>query len=562
MRFLASLTRTRRPEPGTGARQDDPSDDLTEEQRESVFRRVVLGRWRHAATPSLQEMEHLRQVLPAVLTSDHFPDAEPYRVADVLDALRDGGVAACLRRSGLGLAATDDDATMSLVWLACGEGDGLARLWMVDALGRQVCDAAPDEAARALAVVREHLEMLGLTSRTFAETDVRAIVADVALGPIPHSARSMMRDHEGAVAAHLDGLAALSMGPGWREAHASALQRLGVRALPMRQEPRKEPRQPLPDPDEDFSFSEADDFPVPPPPPPAPPPPGTASVRVVPEGTPFFERHLKPYAALEHALPLLPCADADELADTLASEFPWLAEAVAHVAASQSLRRRGSRPWFAFAPMVLVGSPGAGKTRFLRRLSEIAGIPLTRVNAGGQSGAIEILGHSPTYREAHPSAPVAALAEHAVANPILQLDEVEKFGSSDWNGDPRDALIAMLEPETAQAFRDDFLRVRTDISHVNFAFTANSLGGLPKTLLDRTRVIRAGMPGPEHFDALIDGIVRDVAREHGLETTEAPPLHPRALDAMRRAFRRGTSVRRLKSAVRGALQASAGYAPH
>lgn len=559
MRFLASLTRTRRPEPDTGSRtDDDPSDELTEAQREHVFRRVVLGRWRHSATPSLQEMEHLRQVLPEVLTPEHLPDAGSGRMADIVDALHDGGVAACLRRSGLGLAAGNDDVVMSLVWLACGEGDGLARLWMVDALGQQVCDSPPDEAVRALAVAREHMEMLGLTGRSFSAGNVRAILSDVALGPIPHSARSMMRDHEGAVAAHLDGLAALSMGPGWREAHASALRRLGVRALPLRQETRPA----LPDPDEDFTFSETDDFPVPPPPAPVPPPPGAETVRVVAEGASFSERHLKPYAVLERPLPLLPCADPDALADSLATEFPWLAEAVAHVASSQALRRRGSRPWFAFHPLILVGPPGAGKTRFLRRLSEIGGLPLTRINAGGQSGAIEILGHSPTYREAHASAPVAALAEHGVANPILQLDEVEKFGSSDWNGDPRDALIAMLEPETARAFRDDFLRLQVDISNVNFAFTANSLQGLPSTLLDRARVVRAGMPGPEHFDALVDGIVREVAREHGLEPGEAPPLHPKALTEMRRAFRRGISIRRLKSAVRGALQASAGYAPH
>lgn len=559
MRLLDSLPWRRPAAPvAQDVPEDDFADELTEAQREAVFRRIVLTRWRHSANPSLQEMEHLRQVLPSVLSRDHFVRAESAQLADLNEALRENAcVAACLRRHGLALAHPANDVGMSLAWLACGEGDALARLWMLEPLAGLATTAEDAEAQGAAVALREHMAVLGLGSLSFADHDVRALVRDVAVGPVAHGARSLMQDHDAAVSAHIDGLVALRMGPGWRESHSRALRRLGTRPFP----PRPATPSNLPDPDEDFSFSTTDeeDFPLPSPP---EPPAEAQTLRVVSPAFSASEKHLRRYAALERPLALLSPADPAGLADSLSDEFPWMARPIAHVAGSQALRARGSLPWFAFPPMLLVGPQGAGKTRFARRMAQVAGVPMARVNAAGQSGAIEILGHSPTYREAHPSAPVCAMAEHAVANPVVFIDEIDKFGSSDYNGDPRNALIPMLEAETARAFPDDFLRTEVDISQVGFIFTANSLVGLPKPLLDRLEVFVVGQPGPEHFDAIVGQVVADVAREHGLAPEEMPPLHPRALDAMRKAFARGTSIRRLKGAVAAAMRVSASHAPH
>ena len=542
--------------------REEKIEDLTDDEKEDVYRRVVLSRWRQSATPTMEEIEHLRQVLPQVLHREHFALIEPEQIIELHEALSSGSsVSAAIRHNSLSLGWPHNDVVMSVVWMACGEGDALARFWMVDALARIVLESGGPDGPKALSVLRDHLEVIGLGRISFEEDSVRTLVRDMAIGPVPLDAKRQSPDHDKIVSAYVDGLVAMRMGPGWRESHNRALRRLGVAASVNRLPPTPVDV----DPDEDFGVSFTEDYTPPPPPEPkeaARDERVPRTIQVMKGSASFGEKHLKRYAALERDMPLLECEGVATLGVDLKAEFPWLAGPVDHIARTQALRARGSAPWFNFSPVLIVGPKGIGKTRFARRLAERTRIPVSRINASGRAGAIELLGHSPAYREAHASAPVAALAEHAVANPILFVDELDKFGSSDYNGDPRHALIPMLEPETSRAFPDDFLRTDVDISQVNFIFTANRLDGLPAELLDRMDVFEVGMPGPEHFDGIVAAAIREIAEEHGLAASEMPPMQEAVVEKMRKSFASGTSIRRVKRALKSAVMSSAGYAPH
>jgi len=241
-------------------------------------------------------------------------------------------------------------------------------------------------------------------------------------------------------------------------------------------------------------------------------------------------------------LPLVAVPDLAAVRERLAFEFPYALAMIDRLLADLIGREQAT-----FRPTLLIGPPGAGKSRLVARIAQHLGLGLWRVDATRDAGA-SLGGLDRRWATSEPAHPIMAVARSGTANPLMQIDELEKAATRADHGRLWDALLPMLEPETARTYQDPCFQTEVDISRVSWLATANEVGNLPGPLLDRLRVLEMAAPSQADLEALLGPVLAGIAANRGLDPAFEAPLDGEAVALLRRSWR-GGSVRRLTRLV-------------
>lgn len=207
--------------------------------------------------------------------------------------------------------------------------------------------------------------------------------------------------------------------------------------------------------------------------------------------------------------------------DSLYDSCPNFSEVVDDLKKYLALAVSGNEP-LQFTPMLLLGEPGIGKTHFAKCLAEALGTGYEYVPMSSLTAGWILSGASSQWSNAKPGKVANALVSGDYANPLMVLDEVDKAGG-DSRYDPMGALYGLLERDTARAFKDEFIEVEMDASHILWVSTANDDRTLPEPILNRMNVYEVPRPSEEDAYRIACRLYREIVSAHDWGFPEEPP---------------------------------------
>lgn len=250
---------------------------------------------------------------------------------------------------------------------------------------------------------------------------------------------------------------------------------------------------------------------------------------------------------VNEALPLVLTPPLHAVRSALLFEFPYATEAI-----DFALADLVGRITVRLGPVLFLGEPGGGKSRFARRLGELLGVSVWRTDAS-RADSSAFGGTDRRWNSAEPCHPLLAVAQGGTANPFVLVDEIDKSPTRNDSGRLWDCLLGFLELETSARYPDPALQTNLDLSHISYIATANSLDPLPFPIRDRFRVVHFPKPTSADLEALLPAIISDLAKERSLDLSWFPALDGFELTVAARSWR-GGSVRRLRRIIEAILR--------
>jgi ATP-dependent Lon protease len=209
-----------------------------------------------------------------------------------------------------------------------------------------------------------------------------------------------------------------------------------------------------------------------------------------------------------------------EAFDSLYADCPNFAEVIDDLKKYLALAVSGNEPVH-FTPILLLGEPGIGKTHFAKCLSESLGTGYEFVSMSSMTAGWILSGASSQWTSAKAGKVASTLIHGEYANPLIVLDEVDKAGG-DSRYDPMGSLYSLLERDTSRKFKDEFVEVDIDASHILWVSTANDERSLPDPILNRMNVYTIPRPDAAQAFVIASRLYREILAEHHWGFDEEP----------------------------------------
>lgn len=198
--------------------------------------------------------------------------------------------------------------------------------------------------------------------------------------------------------------------------------------------------------------------------------------------------------------------------DSLYDACPNFKEVIDDLKKHMALAISGNEP-MQFTPMLLLGEPGLGKTHFARSVARVLGTEFEFISMSSLTAGWILSGASSQWMNAKPGKVAQSLVNGQFANPLIALDEVDKAGG-DARYDPMGALYTLLERDTALHFKDEFIEIDMDASHILWMATANDEARIPEPILNRMNVYNIERPDFEGSLRIALALYRDILAQH------------------------------------------------
>lgn len=138
--------------------------------------------------------------------------------------------------------------------------------------------------------------------------------------------------------------------------------------------------------------------------------------------------------------------------------------------------------------ILLVGSPGVGKTAIMKAVAEVLKIPFFVIPLGSSTSIVDILGDAPHYDASDCGEVVKNYFKVGTTRVVVGLDEYDKsYDSIKEGGKVSKAFNDALSDE--HYFKDAFLGTYINTENTIFIATANSTDTIPANIVNRFTVI-------------------------------------------------------------------------